>query len=129
MGLKVLVVDDSSTMRKIISRSLATLEIQDPAEACTCDEAVTLFRAGGIDLILMDWNMPGKSGLEGVRQIRVFDTEIPIIMVTAEAEREQVLAAVEAGATDYLIKPFTNDGLRGKLEKYTGTSLARTVAS
>ena len=79
-----------------------------------------LFRskAGKFDLVLTDWNMPNKSGLEVIKEIRADNKQVPIIMVTTEAEKSRVIEAVEAGVTDYLVKPFSADTLRQKLEKH-----------
>ncbi len=117
MSPRVLVADDSSTMRRIIIRSLAAVGVSDVAEAADGDEAVSLFQQGGIDLILTDWNMPGKDGLEVLKEIRAQDAEIPVIMVTTEAERGHVMEAIRAGVSDYLVKPFAADVLREKLSK------------
>jgi len=118
MSLRVLVADDSSTMRKIISRSLLAVGAGEPTEAADGTEAVSLFKPGEFDLVLTDWNMPGKNGLEVVQEIRAQDANVPIIMVTTEAEKSRVVQAIEAGVSDYLVKPFTADTLREKLEKH-----------
>lgn len=120
MSMRVLVADDSSTMRKIILRALAAVGANDVAEAADGTEAISLFKPGAFDLVLTDWNMPGKSGLEVVQAIRAQDTAVPIMMVTTEAERDRVMQAISAGVTDYLIKPFTADTLREKLQKHVG---------
>jgi len=118
MGTRVLVADDSSTMRKIILRSLQAVGVTESVEAADGAEAVTLFKKGEFDLVLTDWNMPGKTGLEVVQEIRSQDASVPIIMVTTEAEKGRVLQAIQAGVSDYLVKPFTADTLREKLEKH-----------
>ena len=118
MSTRVLVADDSKTMRKIILRSLEAVGVSSAVEASGGTEALELFQPGQFDLVLTDWNMPGKSGLDVVREIRAADANVPIIMVTTEAERERVMQAIEAGVTDYLVKPFTADTLREKLEKH-----------
>jgi len=119
MGTKVLVADDSSTMRKIILRSLQAVGVTETVEAADGDEAVTMFSAhDDLDMVLTDWNMPGKSGLEVIQEIRALNTDIPIIMVTTEAEKSRVMEAIQAGVSDYLVKPFTADTLREKLEKH-----------
>ncbi|MDR0869590.1 MAG: response regulator [Planctomycetaceae bacterium] len=115
---RVLVADDSSTMRKIILRSLNAVGIKDITEAGDGNEAVNLFAPGKFDLVLTDWNMPGKTGLEVLKAIREQDKAIPVIMVTTEAEKSRVLEAIQAGVSDYLVKPFTADALREKLEKH-----------
>jgi two-component system chemotaxis response regulator CheY len=118
MSTRVLVADDSSTMRKIILRSLQAVGVPSAIEASDGAEATTLFEPGKFDLILTDWNMPGKTGLEVVKEIRGQDANIPIIMITTEAEKSRVVEAVQAGVSDYLIKPFTAETLKAKLEKH-----------
>ena len=115
---RVLVADDSSTMRKIILRSLQAVGVKDVTEAADGSEAVALFAPGKFDLVLTDWNMPGMTGLEVLKAVREQDQKIPVIMVTTEAEKSRVLEAIQAGVTDYLVKPFTADTLREKLEKH-----------
>lgn len=115
---RVLVADDSSTMRKIILRSLNSVGVKDVTEASDGAEAVAIFEPGKFDMVLTDWNMPGMTGLEVLKAIRAQDQKIPVIMVTTEAEKSRVLEAIQAGVTDYLVKPFTPDTLREKLEKH-----------
>jgi two-component system, chemotaxis family, chemotaxis protein CheY len=121
MGLNVLVADDSSTMRKIIIRSLQAIGVPNATEAKDGEEAVSLFKQGGIDLVLTDWNMPNKTGLDVIREIRALNATIPIIMVTTEAEKGRVLEAIKVGVSDYIIKPFEADTLRTKLRKFIET--------
>jgi two-component system, chemotaxis family, chemotaxis protein CheY len=118
MSSRVLVADDSSTMRKIIIRSLQAVGVTEVTEAADGTEAVAMFQPGKFDMVLTDWNMPGKSGLEVVQDIRGRDAKIPIIMVTTEAEKGRVMQAIQAGVSDYLVKPFTADTLREKLSKH-----------
>ena len=118
MSLRVLVADDSSTMRKIITRSLLAVGAGEPTEAADGAEAVAKFKPGEFDLVLTDWNMPGKTGLEVVKEIRAQDAQVKIMMVTTEAEKTRVVQAIEAGVSDYLVKPFTADVLREKLQKF-----------
>ncbi|MDR1958758.1 MAG: response regulator [Planctomycetaceae bacterium] len=115
---RVLVADDSSTMRKIILRSLQAVGVTDVTEAADGSEALAIFKPGQFDLVLTDWNMPGMTGLEVLQGIRAQDAAIPVIMVTTEAEKTRVLQAIQAGVSDYLVKPFTADTLREKLEKH-----------
>jgi len=117
MGTRVLVADDSSTMRKIILRSLQAVGVSEVTEAADGAEAVAMFKPGDFEMVLTDWNMPGKTGLEVVEEIRSQDKDVPIIMVTTEAEKGRVMQAIQAGVSDYLVKPFTADTLREKLEK------------
>ncbi len=118
MAARVLVADDSSTMRKIILRSLQAVGVPTATEAADGDEAVKAFVPGQFDLVLTDWNMPGKNGLQVVEEIRKQDAGVKIIMITTEAEKTRVMEAIQAGVSDYLIKPFTADMLREKLEKH-----------
>jgi len=118
MGTRVLVADDSSTMRKIILRSLQAVGVTEVTEAGDGVDAVAQFKPGEFDMVLTDWNMPGKTGLEVVQEIRAQDKDVPVIMVTTEAEKGRVMQAIQAGVSDYLVKPFTADTLREKLEKH-----------
>ncbi len=118
MSTRVLVADDSSTMRKIILRSLQAVGVTDATEAADGTEAVALFKPGEFEMVLTDWNMPGKTGLEVIQEIRQQDANVPIIMITTEAEKGRVMQAIQAGVSDYLVKPFTADTLREKLEKH-----------
>lgn len=118
MSTRVLVADDSSTMRKIILRSLQAVGVNDAVEAADGNEAVSLFQPGAFNMVLTDWNMPGKTGLEVIEEIRAKDANVPIIMITTEAEKGRVMQAIQAGVSDYLVKPFTADTLRKKLEKH-----------
>jgi two-component system chemotaxis response regulator CheY len=118
--MRVLLADDSGTMRAIIRRSLESLGVSGAVEAADGIQAVEIFKAGsGFDLVLTDWNMPGKSGVEVAREIRVLDKIVPIVIVTTEAEKSRVLEAIQAGVSDYLVKPFTTEVLRKKLERFT----------
>jgi two-component system chemotaxis response regulator CheY len=118
--MRVLLADDSGTMRTIIRRSLESLGVTGAVEAADGLQAIELFKAGkGFDLILTDWNMPGKTGVDVAREIRALDPHVPIVMVTTEAEKSRVLEAIQAGVSDYLVKPFSTEALRKKLEKFT----------
>lgn len=118
MSARVLVADDSSTMRKIILRSLHAVGIATATEAVDGEEAISLFQQGQFDLVLTDWNMPRKNGLEVIQEIRKQDSDVTIIMVTTESEKSRILEAIQAGVSDYLVKPFTAETLRAKLEKH-----------
>lgn len=119
MSNKVLVVDDSGTMRKIISRALNTVGFTDIVEAADGAEGLAAFKQQPFDLVMTDWNMPNKSGLELTSDIRATGSAVPIFMVTTEGEKSRVLEAICAGITDYLVKPFSADVLREKLAKFT----------
>ena len=116
--MKVLVADDSGIMRKIIIRSLNSVGVTDIVEAANGQEAIDKFKETPVDLILTDWNMPEKSGLDVVVEIRATGSQVPIIMVTTEAQKGQVISAIQAGVNDYLTKPFEADDLRAKLDKF-----------
>lgn len=118
MCLRVLVADDSTSMRKLVVRSLEAAGAEKVTEAADGDEALARFRPGRFDLVLTDWNMPGKSGLEVVEAIRARDGQVRIMMISTEAEPTRVAQALSAGAADYLIKPFTAAALREKLRQH-----------
>ena len=118
MGLKVLIADESSTMRKILIRSLEAVGVQGIVEASDGQEALQKYTQDTFDLLMTDWYMPNRSGLELVKEIRAGGGTLPIIMVTTEAEKSKVIEALTAGVNDYLIKPFSSDLLRDKLCKY-----------
>jgi two-component system, chemotaxis family, chemotaxis protein CheY len=122
MNPRILVVDDSKVMRKAIRRWLSTFGDYTITEASDGSQAIALFRPGEFDLVLTDWNMPGKSGLDVVREIRSKDHKIPIIMSTSVAEEEHVIEAIQAGVSDYLLKPVNPGALQEKLVKYVSKS-------
>lgn len=119
MSGKVLVVDDSGTMRKIVIRALNHVGLMDTIEAGDGVEGLTTFQANSISLVMTDWNMPNKTGLELAKDIRALGSKVPIIMITTESEKERVLEAIKAGVNDYLMKPFTQEVLQEKLQKYS----------
>ncbi len=122
MSHKVLVADDSGTMRKIIIRSLNAVNVTDITEAGNGDEAWDCFQQDTFDIVLTDWNMPGKTGLELLKCIREVNKDVPVILITTEAEKSRVLQAIQAGVSDYLVKPFEADALRAKLGKLVGVA-------
>lgn len=114
--MKVLLVDDSGVMRKIIARALNSLWIDEVVEAADGVDALKAFGDGeGFDLVLTDWNMPNMNGLELVKSLRGAGHKLPIMMITTETEKSQVLLAIQAGVNDYLVKPFDQDTLQVKL--------------
>ena len=117
---KALVADDSSTMRKTLIRSLNACGLADVVEAADGAEAIRLFGEEAFDLVLTEWNMPEKSGLDLIQNIRASGAKVPIIMITSEAEKSRVIEVIKAGVNDYVIKPFTADMLRDKIEKVMG---------
>ena len=118
MNARILVADDSTTMRGIILRSLQAVGVPGAVEAADGDEALRTFRPGEFDLVLTDWSMPGKSGLEVTQEIRKQDALVPIILVATEAERVRLDGKLPEGVSDCIVKPFTSDTLREKLEKH-----------
>lgn len=116
--MKALIVDDSGVMRKIIIRSLLSLGPCEFVEAVNGKDAFEKFVTEPFDLVLTDWNMPVRNGLELVQDIRGAQSQVPIIMITTEAQKGQITLAIEAGVSDYLTKPFDNDELRAKLEQF-----------
>lgn len=117
--IRVLVVDDFSTMRRIIKKLLNELGFSDITEAEDGVQGLHEAKKGDYELIISDWCMPHLSGLEMVKQIRR-DPKIastPILMVTAEAKKEQIIEAARAGVNGYIVKPFTGATLKEKLQK------------
>ncbi len=117
--MKVLVVDDSSMIRRLIKNALSQAGFDNVSEATNGQEAVDATRdTPDFGLILMDWNMPKVTGLEAVKAIRSAGNDTPIIMVTTEAEKSRVVEAIKAGINDYLVKPFTPDQLIERINKF-----------
>ena len=116
--MKVLLTDDSSTMRKIQKRVLASMGIDDVLEASNGKEALELISQQKFDFVLMDVNMPEMNGMEALKAIRSNpDTvKLPVIMCTSVADKGQVMEAIKAGATNYLVKPFQPEDLQKKIE-------------
>ncbi|MCC7492810.1 MAG: response regulator [Fimbriimonadaceae bacterium] len=104
--MKVLVVDDSSVMRRILINALNTGGITEVQQAADGSEAVAMCAAEAYDLVLMDWNMPNMRGIDAVRTIRSSGNTVKIMMVTTEAEKSRVIEALKAGANNYVVKPF-----------------------
>ena len=119
-SLKVLVVDDMSTMRRIVKNVLKQIGFSDMVEAENGQDALNKLRAAGdFGLVVSDWNMPVMQGIDLLRAVRA-DAELkhlPFLMVTAEAQKENIIEAVQAGVSNYVVKPFTAEALQGKLEK------------
>ncbi len=123
--MRLLVVDDSSTMRRIIKNTLARLNYKDVLEAE--DGAVAwdvMSKNDDIDVLITDWNMPEMNGLELVKKVRAEDKyeDMPIIMVTTEGGKAEVIVALKAGVNNYIVKPFTPAVLKEKLEDVLGQS-------
>ncbi|HXR94158.1 MAG TPA: chemotaxis response regulator CheY [Steroidobacteraceae bacterium] len=120
--MKFLVVDDFSTMRRIIKNLLHDLGYPNVSEADDGKTALPMLQAGNFDFLITDWNMPGMPGLDLIKAVRA-DTKLakmPVLMLTAEAKREQIIEAAQAGVNGYVIKPFTAETLKEKLDKILG---------
>jgi two-component system chemotaxis response regulator CheY len=117
--MKILVVDDFSTMRRIIKNLLRDLGFNNTQEADDGSTALPMLQKGDFDFVVTDWNMPGMQGIDLLKAIRADDDlkHIPVLMVTAEAKREQIIAAAQAGVNGYVVKPFTAATLKEKLDK------------
>lgn len=118
-NLKILVVDDFPTMRRIIRNLLKDLGYENVDEAEDGAMGLEKLRNGSFDFVVSDWNMPNLDGLEMLKQIRADATlsSLPVLMVTAEAKKENIIAAAQAGASGYVVKPFTAATLEEKLNK------------
>lgn len=118
-AMKILVTDDFATMRRIIKGILRQLGMEDVEEAEDGQQAFKKLQAGNFDFLITDWNMPNCTGLELLKMVRSDPKlkAIPVLMVTAEAEKEQVVEAIKAGVNNYVMKPFTADTLKQKLDK------------
>lgn len=117
--MKILIVDDFSTMRRIIKNLLRDLGFTNTAEADDGTTALPMLKSGGFDFLVTDWNMPGMSGIDLLRHVRADDRlkHLPVLMVTAEAKRDQIIEAAQAGVNGYVVKPFTAQVLQDKIEK------------
>lgn len=118
-SIKILIVDDFSTMRRIMKNILKNLGFKNLVEADDGSAAWALLEEQQVDLIIADWNMPEMTGLELLKKIRGSNhhKEVPFLMVTAEAQKEQVIAAIQSGVTNYVVKPFTAETISDKLER------------
>ncbi len=118
-GIKILVVDDFATMRKIVKNVLQQLGFTNIEEAENGEEALKKLRSDKFDFVVSDWNMPVKDGLEMLKEIRA-DSNLkstPVLMVTAEAEKSKVIEAIKAGVNNYIVKPFTAETMKQKIEQ------------
>ena len=122
LSMDVLVVDDFATMRRILKNILRQIGFTNISEADDGKNALTMLKKKRFDLILCDWNMPEMPGIELLERVRADDglKDIPFVMVTAEAQKENILAAVQAGVSNYVVKPFTAETISEKLEKVFG---------
>ena len=121
---KFLVVDDYLSMRRMVKSVLNDLGYSNVTEADDGSTALPLLRAGEFDFLITDWNMPGMPGLDLLKAVRANArlAKLPVLMVTAEAKREQIVEAVQAGVNGYIIKPFTAEVLKEKLAKILKTA-------
>jgi len=117
--IKILTVDDMATMRRIIKSILNQLGYHNVDEAENGKDALAKLKQNKYDLVLLDWNMPEMDGITLLKEIRNDPQlkDIPVIMVTAEAKKENVLLAIQSGANNYIVKPFTAETLKEKLDK------------
>ncbi len=118
-NIKILVVDDFSTMRRIIKNLLRDLGFNNTAEADDGTTALPMLQSGNFDLLITDWNMPGMQGIDLLRAVRADPklSMMPVLMVTAEQKKEQIIEAAKAGVNGYIVKPFTAATLKEKLDK------------
>jgi len=116
--MPILVVDDFSTMRRIVKTCLKQLGFDNCVDAEDGKIALDKLQAGEFKLVISDWNMPNMMGIDLLKAVRANDKlkTIPFVMVTAEAQKENVIEAAKAGVSNYIIKPFTADQLQSKLE-------------
>ena len=119
LKIKVLVVDDFPTMRRIVKNLLKQLGFENIDEAEDGAQALGKLKGGGYGLVVSDWNMPVMEGIDLLKHVREDETlkAIPFLMVTAEAEKDKVITAIKAGVDNYVVKPFTAEILKEKLEK------------
>lgn len=118
-NMKILIVDDFSTMRRIVKNLLRDLGFNNTQEADDGLTALPMLKKGDFDFVVTDWNMPGMQGIDLLKNIRA-DAELkhlPVLMITAEAKREQIIEAAQAGVNGYIVKPFTAATLKEKLDK------------
>jgi two-component system chemotaxis response regulator CheY len=125
-GLRFLVVDDFSTMRRIVKNFLNDLGYKNVTEADDGNTALPILKQGNIDFLVTDWNMPGMPGLELLKAVRSDPqlAKLPVLLVTAEAKREQIVEAAQAGVNGYVVKPFTAQTLKEKIEKILASRAA-----
>ncbi|MSP01807.1 MAG: response regulator [Acetobacteraceae bacterium] len=121
-SMNVLIVDDYKTMLRIIRNLLKQIEFNNVEEASDGTEALSKLRSGHYGLVISDWNMAPMTGLQLLQEVRadVRLRQIPFIMITAESKTENVVAAKQAGVSNYIVKPFNAETLKGKIEKVLG---------
>jgi two-component system chemotaxis response regulator CheY len=121
--MRIMVVDDSSTMRRIIINTLNKIGHTDIVEASNGREGMERLASVDVDMVITDWNMPEMSGLEFTRALRETDKTktTPILMVTTNAAKDDIIEALRAGVTNYVVKPFTPDVIKEKIEAVFAT--------
>lgn len=117
--MKILIVDDFSTMRRIIKNLLRDLGFSNTSEADDGTTALPMLKSGGFDFLITDWNMPGMQGIDLLKAVRSDPdlASLPVLLVTAEAKKEQIIEAAQAGVNGYIVKPFNAATLKEKIEK------------
>jgi len=117
--MKILIVDDFSTMRRIIKNLLRDLGFNNTAEADDGSTALPILQSGSFDFLVTDWNMPGMTGIDLLKAVRADAklSKLPVLMVTAEQKRDQIIEAAQAGVNGYIVKPFTAITLKEKIDK------------
>jgi two-component system chemotaxis response regulator CheY len=117
--MKILIVDDFSTMRRIIKNLLRDLGFNNTHEADDGTTALPMLKSGGFDFLITDWNMPGMQGIDLLRAVRDDPnmSTLPVLLVTAESKKDQIVMAAEAGVNGYIVKPFTAATLEEKIKK------------
>jgi len=117
--MKILIVDDFSTMRRIIKNLLRDLGFNNTQEADDGNTALPMLQTGEFDFLVTDWNMPGMQGIDLLKAVRAEGniSSLPVLMVTAESKREQIVEAAQAGVNGYIVKPFTAQTLKEKIDK------------
>jgi len=118
-NIKILIVDDFSTMRRIIKNLLRDLGFTNTEEADDGTTALPMLQGGKFELLVTDWNMPGMQGIDLLKHVRADESlaSLPVLMVTAEQKKEQIVEAAQAGVNGYIVKPFTAQTLKEKLDK------------
>ncbi len=117
--MKILIVDDFSTMRRIIKNLLRDLGFNNTQEADDGNTALPMLQSGNFDFLVTDWNMPGMTGIDLLKAVRADAklASLPVLLVTAEAKKEQIIEAAQAGVNGYIVKPFTAVTLKEKIDK------------
>jgi two-component system chemotaxis response regulator CheY len=118
-NIKILVVDDFSTMRRIVKNLLQELGYSNIQEADDGNTALPMLKAAKFDFVVTDWNMPGMTGIDLLKAIRADPAlkTMPVLMVTAENSREQIIEAAQSGVNGYIVKPFTGATLKEKIDR------------